>query len=150
MINQKIKILHTAFLYCIRFRVRFINHENLVTISCFKSSVNPTPPIFAFILNVFLYLFISFLPLFLLLLLLSLSLPTYYFFTSCIQVVGEGTSPFCHSCTPLQSLKKKKIMPQVTLGKENREAMYSPDINMLSSCKLILTFLPFCQSSLSC
>ena len=31
-------------------------------------------------------------------------LPIFYFFfflTGCIQKAGEGTSPFCHSCTPL-------------------------------------------------
>ena len=30
-----------------------VDHENLVTISCFRSSFNPTSSIFAFILNAF-------------------------------------------------------------------------------------------------
>ena len=33
-------------------------------------------------------------------------LPTYYFFTGYVQVVGEGTSPLCHSCTPYDEKKK--------------------------------------------
>ena len=32
------------------------------------------------------------------------------FFIGCIQVAGEGTSPFCHSCIPLKNYMNDFIM----------------------------------------
>ena len=56
----------------------------------------------------FLYLFLSYFSFVCILLfvavvvvLIVMFLPTYYYFTGCMQVAGEGTSPFCNSCTPL-------------------------------------------------
>ena len=46
-----------------------------------------------------------------------------YFYTSYIQVAGEGTSPFCHSCI---HKFMTDILPKVTLGITSKRYTVQP------------------------
>ena len=76
-----------------------VDHENLVTISCFRTfliSFNPTSSIFAFILNAF--FFTCFYPFF-----------HKNFLQVYIQEAGEGTSPILSFLHPFVMIWNKKL-----------------------------------------
>ena len=88
-----------------------IARTSLAKNSSSSSSGNPATSMFSFILNTS---FNCFFPCFfcvclfyatvvvvvVVVVVVEMFLPT-NFYTSCIIVAGEGTSPFCHSCIPL-------------------------------------------------
>ena len=68
--------------------------------------------------------------LFVVIIIVVMFLPT-FFYAGCMQVVGEGISPFCHSYTPLCNDLKKvltEILPKVTLGIIKEQERHCTDL----------------------